>query len=1533
MSTSETQSGSGLVMELAEEFLDRYRKGQRPALREYIEKHPELAGEIREVFPAMAMMENIALADESLEGDATGDLPSRPLPPLEQLGDYRIVREVGRGGMGVVYEAEQVSLGRHVALKVLPPQMLRDARTRRRFEREARAAAKLHHTNIVPVFGVGEQGETPYYVMQFIQGQGLDSVLEELKRLRAGGGAAGARTEPASSTVGRDASAADVARSLLTGRLDARPTEGPAVGDAHDPAETDGSDADRASSLSSSSLSLPGDEAARGKARRQTYWQGIARIGVQVADALAYAHAQGIVHRDIKPSNLLLDTQGIVWVTDFGLAKADDQQDLTNTGDILGTLRYMPPEAFGGKVDSRGDVYALGLTLYEMLAFRPAFDEKERGRLVKQVTGEAPPPLHRLNPEVPRDLETIVQKAIEREPSHRYASASELADDLRRFVDDEPIRARRTSPAERLVRWARRNPAIAALGCVVALLLLAAMGGLGYGIQSARGALKIQTTLRAEADEAASRARAEAERADAQAVEARRAAAATEAANRALTSARDSLRRTLYAARLNLAQVAWDARNATRTLELLEATRPGPGEPDFRGFEWGYYQRQAHGERAVRKLPVLVPNILFQVVLSPDGALVASLQTSQGRNDPVVVLIHETATGRLCRRIPVRGLSETVRSTAHHALASLAFSGDGTRLVLALTTSQLSPAGTRRPPGLREAHAFIWSVRDGREVLHDVTSYPNVSSVTARAALSHDGECLALSHLVFDTSAPDSRARYGGHLKVVRVADGRERMKVTSDEFYGMPAVSPDGRLVAVVAEKLGDLALARRSVSGRLKVFDVATGQARTNLPEPAMDPSLVGFSPNGLLAAITGSRNSVPKLVVCDLQSGRAVATEPLPAAFSILNVVAFSPDGRFVVVAARQGPACQVRELLTGRLVQERSLKAAGTVALAVRPADGSLVTIDRFSNVREWDSPWGRPGSLDAGRVLEQAGDVALAAGGREVVAVKEGDDSAPGGRFTVHDAATGQVLHQFVRQGPGNYRSVRERPIEVSAQGSRLALVLYRPNFRDVDHLEVWDAASGQRLLGLDGDALGGMLPSPTWMYRLLALDAAGTRLAIRIRRTESNPDALTDADFRGTEVSVVAVPSGRLIRTIAGGYEALMLSPDGRLLALATAEVTAGGERRARIDLLDPDSGVVGRSLLSGLSTARAIAFSPDGRWLAACESVATEFVFNDPPSRVEVWDLSAGAAPAPVHLDGHRRSLAALAFSADGQRLATLALSDSRTECELKLWDLASGRDLVTWPVSGGRPMGLAFDPDGCRLRVLLSDNPTTNARVVLFDAAPPAPEFEAIELVDRLTGKTELNGELAASVEAERGLDPAVRAAALEVISRRLENGATLMQRARAWLGVAAAERTPELIRRAHAYAERAAALVVDLKAVDLATLGEARYRNGQLAEGLGSLRQCLALREQDQEVLSEEGFLRALAFIAMAEARLGHREAAQAALDDYRARRAQGFGGSMGRRHDETLVAEAEAVLRNALGAPPAAGAATSDRPSAR
>ena len=206
-----------LLNRLADDFAARCRRGEHPSLQEYVDRHPELADDIREFFPAMAEMEQVK--DDRLEPQEPR--AATPLPPLACLGDFRIIREIGRGGMGVVYEAEQVSLGRHIALKVLPQKILVDPRTKRRFQHEAKAAGKLHHTNIVPVFGVGEHDGLPYYVMQFIPGLGLDEVLVELKRLSAkpsSGSAAPLRSADRRSCR-RDVSAADIACSLMTGRF------------------------------------------------------------------------------------------------------------------------------------------------------------------------------------------------------------------------------------------------------------------------------------------------------------------------------------------------------------------------------------------------------------------------------------------------------------------------------------------------------------------------------------------------------------------------------------------------------------------------------------------------------------------------------------------------------------------------------------------------------------------------------------------------------------------------------------------------------------------------------------------------------------------------------------------------------------------------------------------------------------------------------------------------------------------------------------------------------------------------------------------------------------------------------------------------------------------------------------------------------------------------------------------------------------------------------------------------------------------
>jgi serine/threonine protein kinase/formylglycine-generating enzyme required for sulfatase activity/Flp pilus assembly protein TadD len=485
---SDSNSDVNPLDQLVEEIVDRHRRGERPSLTEYAAKYPNLAAELRELFPALVMMEDVRPEQREVTGPFQAreepDDTSRPV----RLGDYRILREVGRGGMGIVYEAEQESLGRHVAIKVLPSHSLLDPQRLSRFQREAKAAARLHHTNIVPVFGVGEADGLHYYVMQFIQGQGLDQVLTELRLLRYARPIPEAPIpQPARHTQPDGAvSALEVAHSLWAGTfappsdLHSRATVVPAppCGEAESgPVATSESRVGPAP-VSSTVVHLPGqpDHATLTHSGR-SYWQSVARIGVQVAEALAYAHGQGVLHRDIKPSNLLLDTHGTVWVTDLGLAKASDSDDLTHTGDIVGTVRYMAPERFQGQSDPRGDVYSLGLTLYEMLTLRPAFEETDRNKLLKLILHEEPVQPRKLAPDVPRDLETVVLKALAKEPALRYQSATEMAEDLKRFVDDKPVRARRISEVERVVRWCRRNPVMALLYfSLVILLVVLAIG-------------------------------------------------------------------------------------------------------------------------------------------------------------------------------------------------------------------------------------------------------------------------------------------------------------------------------------------------------------------------------------------------------------------------------------------------------------------------------------------------------------------------------------------------------------------------------------------------------------------------------------------------------------------------------------------------------------------------------------------------------------------------------------------------------------------------------------------------------------------------------------------------------------------------------------------------------------------------------------------------------------------------------------------------------------------------------------------------
>jgi serine/threonine protein kinase/WD40 repeat protein len=493
MDSDSNPSGVDLVDKLAEQYLLRRRRGEHPTPEEYAERHPELASRILDLFPALEVIEVLKPTAQDFAPPAGSERDasvSGRSEPARRLSDYTLLRELGRGGMGIVYEAEHDSLKNRVALKVMHPRFRADSGYLRRFQTEARSAARLHHTNIVPVFDYGEQDGVCFYAMQFIAGVGLDLVVEDVRRLRAEaddaggagpdrGGAHGA-TEP----LGDPRSAATCG--LLTGRFAAAPT-GPGAPGPGPTAPLDAGGPHEVASGIASDRPPPGpcsSEVAGGSSSRSfagqpesAYFREIARLGAQAADALDFAHRQSVVHRDIKPSNLLLDPYGNVWVTDFGLAKLLEGDELSQSHDLVGTLRFMAPERFRGVTTPQGDVYSLGATLYELLALKPAFGERDQARLIDQITHEMSAPLRQHDRRIPRDLETLVQKALAKDPKDRFATAAELGDELRRYLESRPIRSRPIGPVERLCRWSRRNPGLAAASILAASLATALVIG------------------------------------------------------------------------------------------------------------------------------------------------------------------------------------------------------------------------------------------------------------------------------------------------------------------------------------------------------------------------------------------------------------------------------------------------------------------------------------------------------------------------------------------------------------------------------------------------------------------------------------------------------------------------------------------------------------------------------------------------------------------------------------------------------------------------------------------------------------------------------------------------------------------------------------------------------------------------------------------------------------------------------------------------------------------------------------------------
>jgi serine/threonine protein kinase/Flp pilus assembly protein TadD len=423
-----------MIGELAEQYYQHLRSGERPDIEEFTRLCPEAADALRQILPALEIMGAAPNPDRS----------DCQIKQYQTLGDFHIIRELGRGGMGVVYEAEQLSLGRRVALKVLPFAAMLDKQQLARFKNEARAAATLDHPNIVAVHFVGVERGVHFYAMQLIEGRSLAEIIAHMKPGRA------PSAEDVTAPLSKPSTAADTAKAAL-------PTE-------------------RASGSPAFS-SLPPFQS-------REYLKSVAKLGIQAAEALDHAHQNGILHRDVKPANILVDEDGGLWITDFGLARIEQDAGMTMTGDLLGTLRYMSPEQALAKrvvVDHRSDIYSLGVTLYELVTLQPAFTGDDRQELLRQIAFDEPRKPRQLNNRIPADLETIVLKATEKNPPDRYATAGELADDLRRFVEDLPINARRTSIIAVARKWCRRHPAeVRAASIVLLTIMVAAAGSLGW---------------------------------------------------------------------------------------------------------------------------------------------------------------------------------------------------------------------------------------------------------------------------------------------------------------------------------------------------------------------------------------------------------------------------------------------------------------------------------------------------------------------------------------------------------------------------------------------------------------------------------------------------------------------------------------------------------------------------------------------------------------------------------------------------------------------------------------------------------------------------------------------------------------------------------------------------------------------------------------------------------------------------------------------------------------------------------------------
>jgi serine/threonine protein kinase/WD40 repeat protein len=1189
----ESLSGSDLFNDLAFEFAERYRRGERPSLNEYVDRYPHLAEEIRELFPTLAMMERIGSdADPPRGPGAERPRPDVPIP--ERLGDYRILREIGRGGMGVVYEAVQESLGRPVALKVLSPDRSSGPVAQIRFRREAQTAALLHHTNIVPVFGVGEHEGVSYYAMQYIRGRGLDAVLRELAAMRREAGRAGA-----GGTGRPDSLPAGLATGLVTGRYsDLTVAAGASGGLPPSTSEPDGPREDRAASPSTGAgaagADRPSSDSSHLRRAESPYFREVARMARQAAEALAYAHAHGVIHRDVKPSNLLLDVQGTIWVTDFGLAKAEGSDELTRTGDVVGTLRYMAPERFRGQADARSDIYGLGMTLYEMLALEPAFRASHRVQLMHAIVHDEPRRPREHDPRIPRDLETIVLKAIAKDPADRFADAGAMAAELGRFLEGRPIRSRPLSLPERIWRWSRRNPALAASSLVASALAVLLVIGSVWAALFYRERRDAVTA--AQRDTEASRDRALAAGRESQAELVRsllqqaraerlsgrpgRRATALEALTHAAGIAREVGAPPEDLARLRDEVIAALALTDDQTVQVRQGFDVAPplaacsidadryvvlrpnGSIHVHRLSDGSEVRVVGSDRPLDRYWIrFVPGGRFACVDA--GALQIELWDLERGEVPSAW----PADVRCAVPRPDGRQVAALRSNGELRVYDLPAATDSSRCRLGVAVpSRLAPASMSLAEDGRHlalippdrSRACVYEVGSGRVVCDLKTpSDPLVEAV----ALSRDGRLLAVNH---DRTISVHEVGNGEQLALLQ---GHHAAGIT---FSFQPA---------------GDL-LASQSWDATTRLWDPLRGRLLMTqggtLLDWAASGSLIAILRDQQLTLHRLAAGDVRRTIDCRMLGNRTIRAPSFPWG------VAYSPDGQLIaipvaagVVVARAGDGSELAFLPIGPCDQALFL-----------PQDMLLTYQGR--GLCRW--PVRR---LEGGR---------LRLGPPEPLAVP---DQGPDFAFTgLAASANGRLVGVTLPAQGGAVLLDPDRPwrrtwltphqgassLAISPDG-RWAATTGRSASPDGRLLKVWDAATGRLLLRLPvGIAKVAFSPDGQWLgVGAVRWPGVAGESRYRFFRTGS------------------WTPRPEFDHGIENGIAPLAYHPCGRIAAIRDS-YRSWTQGRSRLRLVDLETGGVLASLESPEdANTYEVKFSPDGRFLAA---VQTDY-------RVDVWDLS----------------------------------------------------------------------------------------------------------------------------------------------------------------------------------------------------------------------------------------------------------------------------------------------------------------------